>query len=845
MAVDVTSLLVGLAIATILWWVFSRARPLGHQLQENVRSRRTSARQRRMSTIESDHRRLVYRRSQAMHLAASLFALEEILEEPLLLAPPARIEPEGTMVASEDAVTLTLPYIPAWPDLAAVYQAPTLKLGEALAGGAQIAIIGQPGIGKTVALAHLATLAANRSEELGPSRELVPFMLHVADLELPVTERKNLLRRVIDLICDGLAVLDSRRVERFVTSCFREGRVLLLLDGYDELTDPGQRAVTEFLGQLIREYPRIRVVVTGSPEYLDGLLGLGFAPLALTAWNNRRQVRFITRWVDLWSKTVGLDGVSLGERHGAEPLILSSWLDLNSRNLTPLELTLHVWAGCAGDGLGPHTLDAIGSHIRRLVPVNIPQAALESLAVQVMLTAKPIFDPHNARAWVKEFELPEEASTEPKQSPAGSDEASGGTSAKDDSETRGPRVGSPTPGLLGKLSTTGLLTAHPNSQMRFIHPVFGGFLAGRGLRGYKAEDTLINQPDWIGKLLTMRYFASFADAGALVDSMLQWSRLPMHRPTLTSARWLRDAPHDAPWRSNLLIALAEIVQTPGLPLALRGQAVAGLVASNDPDVVLLFRRLLGSGSPETVQLAALGAGALGDVKAIPALGGTMLSPAVSTRRAACLALVAIGTTPALEEVGQALLHGDDDLRRAAAEALANEPREGHAMLKDGATMTDIPLRRATAYGLGRIHEPWAMELLEKMRVEDDQWIVRNAAGEMIEARAQVVNPRAPRPLTPPSESAWLIRLAGTEGMGISAGAPATSVLLAALKSTHPDERLAAIEYLKQSPDEGIIKELYTAMFGDDSEMRETAFLALWELGASGFKLPDPTKYGLN
>jgi HEAT repeat protein len=132
-----------------------------------------------------------------------------------------------------------------------------------------------------------------------------------------------------------------------------------------------------------------------------------------------------------------------------------------------------------------------------------------------------------------------------------------------------------------------------------------------------------------------------------------------------------------------------------------------------------------------------------------------------------------------------------------------------------------------------------------MRVEDDQWIVRNAASEMIEARTRTVNPRAPRFLARPSESAWLIRFAATQGVGISPGASATSVLLAALKSEHGDERLAAVEYLKQSPAEGVVKGLYAAMFGGDSELREAAFLALWEIGASGFKLPDPTKYGLN
>jgi HEAT repeat protein len=210
-----------------------------------------------------------------------------------------------------------------------------------------------------------------------------------------------------------------------------------------------------------------------------------------------------------------------------------------------------------------------------------------------------------------------------------------------------------------------------------------------------------------------------------------------------------------------------------------------------------------------------------------------------------LALVAIGTTEALEHVGEALLQGDEDLRRAAAEALANDNDEGYAMLRDGATMTDIPLRRAAAYGLGRIREIWATELLEKMRSDDDQWVVRNAAAEILDSRSGPADPRVPRQLPPPSEAPWLIAFAGTLGVGISPGAPATDVLIAALKSPNQDERLAALAYLKRAPSDGVIREMYAAMGGDDEEVREAAFLGLCEIGASGHKLPDQQQLGFN
>jgi len=81
--------------------------------------------------------------------------------------------------------------MPSWPELAAVYNAPTLTLAQALSGGANLVVIGQPGIGKTVAIAHLASQAANRSEELGPLKDAIPFLIHVADLKLPIHDKKR------------------------------------------------------------------------------------------------------------------------------------------------------------------------------------------------------------------------------------------------------------------------------------------------------------------------------------------------------------------------------------------------------------------------------------------------------------------------------------------------------------------------------------------------------------------------------------------------------------------------------------------------------------------------------
>jgi HEAT repeat protein len=407
------------------------------------------------------------------------------------------------------------------------------------------------------------------------------------------------------------------------------------------------------------------------------------------------------------------------------------------------------------------------------------------------------------------------------------------------------KAGEATPsyGLLSKMVDSGLLVSHPNNKMRFLHPVLNGYLAGQAIGDNDADSALLALPDWDGKMLSLRYLAARGDASAAADTLLKGSTLPLHAQTFIVARWLRDAPKEAAWRSNAFACLLAILQEEGQPLALRGQAMAAFVTSGDSGAATLFRQLLASRSYDLIPLAALGSGAIKDVKAIDALEELMQAPVGAVRRAVCLALVAIGTEKSLEGVARALLQGDEELRRAAAEALANDPVEGHAMLKEGATLEDIMLRRAVVHGLSRVGQPWSVQMLQRIQVEDDQWAVRNLANQYLE-QIQHIDPRVPRPLTTPSESPWLIEFAGKQKMGVPRGGPATDVLLSAFKHGDTEERLAALPYLKRVATEGIIGTLYNAMYGEDPEVREAAYYAIEEIAANGVRLPHPNQFGL-
>ncbi len=823
------------------------ARPLVDQARANWQKNREEAGLRGSSSIESHYRERVLKRAQGMHLAAPLFSLDEISLAPTFVAPPSRVEPGSEALVSQDQTNLTIPYLLQDSTLASFYKTDAFSVSEVLSGDTHLAILGDPGVGKTVALAHIASLVSKRDPSLGALAQSIPFFLHIADLNLLDEDLNDLLDPISEFVTEGASLFDAPRLPKFTRLSFGSGRALLLLDGLDEIPPLEVKKVAGYLKKLLKEYPRTRIIITGSLEYVDNLIQIGFAPITLRRWSASQQDEFLSKWGDLWKKHVALEAWVQAGPEQVDPVLLNSWLRLDALTLSPLEFTLKTWGGYAGDGRGATPLAAIETHLRRIAPKNIPIAAQEALAMQASLSAQPVFDSRMARNWIKSFDLPEETPLDEEivesvdeENPVSED----GDVEKGEVEKKTQEKVTHKRGLLDKLAQSGLLVEHRDNRMRFAHPVFGGFLSGRALSKYSIDERLTEQSMWSGKILSMYYLAATGDASSLVETLLGTPDPVLKRNLIAMGGWLRDAPRKSAWRGKVMMALATALQDDTQPLGMRGQIVIALARSGDSSVAALFRQLLQSQSAYVIQLAALGSGLMRDKKATESLAGTMQRMQNSyTLSAVCLALSAIGTDNALNAIATALMQGEENLRRAAAEAFANHPSEGWATLREALEIDDILVRRSAVYGLARVEEAWAKELLAHIQIEDKEWAVRDIAANILE-KEQNKTLQAPQKLTAPSETPWLIAFAGKEGVGISPGTPATDVLLLALKSEDVDEQLAALAYLRRTPSEGVINALYHAMYGSNIEMREAVFLALVEIAASGVSLPDPQAYGL-
>jgi HEAT repeat protein len=379
--------------------------------------------------------------------------------------------------------------------------------------------------------------------------------------------------------------------------------------------------------------------------------------------------------------------------------------------------------------------------------------------------------------------------------------------------------------------------------MRFAHPILGGYLTGKVLGSVQPEK-ILDLPNWSGKYLAMNYFAALGDAEQLASKLLDIPDRPLERNILIVARWLRYSQQETKWRNKTMENLVRMLRIPDQPLGFRGQILSAILQSGEAGVPLLLRQMLSSDDPELLQLCILGCATIKDTKSVESIAKLLNHSSPNVYKAACLALVKIGTRTALDLVASVLLHGDESSRTSAAMSLALNFAEGHEMLREGASMDDIMVRRAVTYGLGVIDELWATEILTKMQLEDNQWIVRNAATEVLDNK-QNTNRYIPKRLPPPSECPWLIAFAGKKGVGISPNSPATDILLMALTGGDEAEQLASLDYLRAFSSSNVFAIFYKFLYGNNVVLREAIFRTIWEMASRGVIIPDPQQFGVN
>ncbi len=798
---------------------------------------------------------------QQYHVLGKLVNLTDILIEPHVLVDIAErdydLSERSARVLSTSRV---IPRIHDMPEIYTTYNLESMRLAEFLNGEQHVAILGNPGMGKTTAMIALAMMSLGmvnfpRVDEFLPENlaDLEPKELkaleedyermqklileqlrsirlqelrkkygkdvsedEIEELEFTSTDPTGYLPILVhlgsihvDMSLYGIQVDPSepliRAVQEYVEPLTAQmspvmlyqqlemGNCLILLDGYDDLSDAERHRIYPWLKNFMEQYGHNRVVISGPSTGYDTLLTVGFTPAFMAPITEHGTAELVKNWLQTWYAREGKE--LTGSRE--EQKLVNQLLD-NNRNRSILDVTLKIW----------HTLlegDPTAGRrawYEQYVTANSPE--MEQTQPILREIAKVLLDRGESLHLGQLTEL-----------------------ASSRAESDGNPLASPD-GLIRNLRDSGLLVSRGDGTYDFRHPMLTAYLAGENLihdMEHRLPD-VANNPAWFWAL-------SFASAGIdmtpAVREKLSGEADLLLNNLFSVVYWLPESSLKTQWRGEILKRLTAAYMADSQYPAIRERAVAGLVASRDPNVLFALRQGVRHANPTIRKLACIGLGAVGSSEVIRELRSMIVDDDPEVQLAAAQALGAIRSDAALETMVQGLLEGDENMRQAIAEAFAAIPGEGHDILKDAVQHDDMLVRRASVYGLARISSMWAMKALYNIMMEDAQWYVRSAA-EAVFTYANDPSRQGPKSKPVLQELTWLNQWVDHHNIEIDIDTVIEDLLVRALlQDKQPIIRELAARTLAQVDYKYGMKPLYVALMDANEGVRSTAYQSLAEL----------------
>ncbi|MBN1900890.1 HEAT repeat domain-containing protein, partial [Candidatus Sumerlaeota bacterium] len=152
----------------------------------------------------------------------------------------------------------------------------------------KLMITGAPGSGKTTLLRHLALKLCKENLEKGEKIQ-APIPITLGEF----SESGKDLREYIDKVFEKF---EFPKAKNYVEEDLKQGKCVLLLDGFDELaTRERQDKVTSQIQGFLKKYPKARIIATSRiAGYHDELKG--FTKLELMEFDDKQIERFIDNW---------------------------------------------------------------------------------------------------------------------------------------------------------------------------------------------------------------------------------------------------------------------------------------------------------------------------------------------------------------------------------------------------------------------------------------------------------------------------------------------------------------------------------------------------------------------
>jgi HEAT repeat protein len=886
MGFDAENFGLGLLAGWVSAYGIYRAR---HRIAAVVRSGQSGAESARtFATRSADSRyvKALIDLCEHAHLAGEFARLSDILIEPRFLPALPLLPLDDEDEVARDVFEL-VPRVHDHPYLHAPYNLDTLAIDELARGDRALALLGMPGSGRSTALMAIALhsighvkfkppvdrvqqkldaeearlsekeratrikdrimiqerakerLADERGvtfdtddsvlDQIPPFQRMMPVYVHLADVRISADEfgaeidPAEPLVRAVQYRLGGIA---ARTAPRNIYKRLAKGQVLLLVDGYDDLPEAEQRKMGSWLRALIAQYRDNFFIVAGPATGYGKLTSVGLTPVFLRPWSDLDTDRAAEYWANIWARLGGKKRRRDAKRPSQESLDRAK---INNRALSPLEVSLKIWANYAEDT----DRTGIEGWLRAFLMRHLPDELESLLPYMAQMAVIQVEDGFITSEKLQTLSIGSDVVAGADE-PDDSDASKKGKKKEADSETASSQGK-----LLGKLRNSGLLVRYRGDRYQFRHPLIAAYLASLTLRTAATTELITRamQPNWTA---VIGCAALHTDISAAVKARLDAPTDILHNLEFEAARWLAYAGADASWRGSVLRLLGNLMTAPSQYPYVRERAAAALIGTRDRTTAAIFRRALRMDNPLIRQLSCLSIGAIGDEDGVNDLAALLQDRDESVQLAAAMSLSAIRSDKALETMVIEFTRGAERMRQALAIAFASLPDEGYPILFDAMEEPDMLMRRAAVFGLRRLRTTWALIAIYRAFLEDEQWYVRSAAQIAFQEMQYGRERSATTGFPPPESLAWLAQWAAKRGENLPSGEAAKQMLLRALQEGDPETRVLAASAMGQLGMADTAKALYSALGDKQETVRIAAQRSLAELQAQvGAALPAP------
>jgi len=326
---DLLSLIIGITAGILLTLFIKRRNVLLFFKKHKHKAKKKSGINR---NDEQELRKFLLREAESSHLLAffcrlsDLFISRKLISNPLYLDPSVDIEEIHGLLLKPLAIAEI-------PELAIEYPFPLLSLGEALSGGCNVVLKGRIGSGKSCTIANLVIELLEGRCPVVELNQFLPIFIHARNLTFSGTE-KTLENAILDSIGARSAINKKNGLEPIIEKYRSQKRLLLCLDGLDELEPEEFDEYVIRIQEFLIQNPSVQIITVSGPFYTGNLIKAGFVSFYLKPPSLEENKRLALKICGLF-----LDNSSLLEKE-----VVQGWVKQFKPSLELFSTTIQVFS---------------------------------------------------------------------------------------------------------------------------------------------------------------------------------------------------------------------------------------------------------------------------------------------------------------------------------------------------------------------------------------------------------------------------------------------------------------------------------------------------------------------